>query len=355
MLSQVIRPLDEDVKDVSSSTPAGCASTGGVETGPVVVSHVVNQHHHYPGELMTLYTRVAVQEAHADLTLRVTVPEGLVLGVYRGLHELGNVLPQVEVEGDTHFLVWSLKGKITAGTRYEFQAEARVAPVSRNQTTTSRAVLTNQDDEVLAEETATFHIRHKGQYLRQLPELYEEDEFMGHFLMLFESFWKPIHTQIGSISHFFDPDLTPSRWLPWLASWLGLELDERFPEERQRQLIRSAVWLYRRRGTKQALQKYLELYSGGQVQITEHRARDFRLGPDVQLGSGVALGIGNRPHTFAVSLRLPPIPSGVIDEEERTRLEAKRRRAIETIIESFKPAHTAYNLQIETLSEGDRG
>jgi phage tail-like protein len=194
----------------------------------------------------------------------------------------------------------------------------------------------------------------KGRYLRYLPELYAQDELMGRFLMLFESFWAPIETQTDNVRCYLDPGMTPTRFLPWLASWLGLELDGRLPEERRRQLIQSAISLHRRRGTKQALQEYLEIYTEGEAQIIEHRAKNLRLGPGARLGPGVALGLNNRPHTFTVVLHVPPVSSSVDEAggfpNERARLEAERRRTIEAIIEAEKPAHTGYTLRIETLT-----
>ena len=196
-----------------------------------------------------------------------------------------------------------------------------------------------------AEETAAIAVSAKGRYLKYLPALYQDDELMARFLMLFESFWAPIEGQIDHLAFYFDPRMTPSDFLPWLASWLDLELDERWPEERRRQLIRSAVSLYRKRGTRRGLEEFLEIYTGERPQIVEHRARNFFLGADGLLGPGSALGRDNVAHTFTVTVRLPPAPGE--DEEERTRHERERRRIIRAIIEAEKPAHTGYELRVE--------
>jgi hypothetical protein len=135
--------------------------------------------------------------------------------------------------------------------------------------------------------------------------------------------------------------------LPWLASWFNLVLDERWPEEKRRRLLRSAVSLYRQRGTCRGLREYLKIYTGEIPQIIEHRARNLVLGIDARLGPGVALGTQNEPHTFTVILRLPPVDG--VEKEEIVQKEENRRRVIERIIEGEKPAHTAYNLQLESL------
>jgi phage tail-like protein len=198
------------------------------------------------------------------------------------------------------------------------------------------------------EESVTVVVPARGAYVRYLPAIYYQDNLMGRLLMLFESFWAPIEQQTKTVPFYFDPRMTPATFLPWLASWLELVLDERLPEDRQRRLVQAAVALYRKRGTKDGLREYLELYTGASVHITEQRANNFRLGADGRLGAGVALGTENRPHMFAVSIMLPRIavPSG--QRHERTRLEKERRRSIEAIIEAEKPAHTDYVLRIET-------
>jgi phage tail-like protein len=319
-----------------------------VESGPAVVGHVLAAYHHYPGETATFHTCLDLREPLADLTLRITFPHGLALGEFQAPPALSGLAPYVEVDEEGRYLVWRLAEEVPAGTRYEFQAKATVEPVTANTIIESRAVLTGPGQALLADETARLMVWAKGRYLRHLPEIYEEDDFMGRFLMLFESFWSPINSQINTIANYFDPRLTPPRMLPWLASWLDLDLDERWPTERQRQLVRWAIALHRSRGTKWGLQKYLELYTGQKAQIIEQRAKNFQLGREARLGPSIALGRGNRPHTFAVNLRLPAM-DGIEDEAERARQEQLRRRTIISIIEAQKPAHTVYTLNIEPL------
>jgi phage tail-like protein len=252
-------------------------------------------------------------------------------------------------------LVWSLPGRVEAGTVYEYQLPTTVAPTEVDLMLESQATATaqfNRKETVSARDTTTINVLAKGHYLQYLPALYYQDELMGRFLMLFESFWAPIEGQIEAIPYYFDPQITPSEFLPWLASWLSLVLDERWPENRRRLLLASAAYLYRKRGTKAGLQKYLEIYTGEEAEIIEHRANNFQLGPDARLGDGIALGKENVPHTFSVTLRLPPVSAPVAKSRaerrrERARKELERRQIIEGIIESEKPAHTNYTLQIE--------
>jgi P2-related tail formation protein len=133
---------------------------------------------------------------------------------------------------------------------------------------------------------------------------------------------------------------------------------EEWTEEKQRRLLSSIIWLYRKRGTKHALQEYLEILTGHPVEIVERRAKDFRLGATARLGVGIALGSGNVPHTFAVHVQLDPIrrPEGMDEEgwaQEKERREGERRQLIEQLIASEKPAHTLYTVDFEVLDENE--
>jgi len=321
---------------------------------PLQISHVASFYRRYPGERVTFYTRLDVDETLSGLTVRITLPAGLVLEAYRSPSYLDGALPAVEREGDVEgvCLVWHLAETSPPGS-YEYQVTATVAPTECDRTLESRAVVTlggADGRSISTEQVATVVVLAKGRYLEYLPALYQKDELMGRFLMLFESFWSPIEGQIEALPFYFDPLLTPPDFLPWLASWLDLALDERWPEQRRRQLLRSAASLYQKRGTKQGLQTFLEIYTGEKAQIVEHRAHDFCLGPRARLGPGIALGTGNAPYTFTVVLALPPLSSAK-GEDERDRQELERRRMIEAIIEAEKPAHTRYTLCIKVERE----
>ncbi len=328
---------------LASNTPASA----------LAVSHAADFYRRYPGETVTLYTRVDVLKPVSEFTLRIGLPTGLTLGdsalasggggaarATSRSSDDGSVPRLLTLDGES-FLMWEVRRDLAAGERYEYQLQATIAPVhdAKRTTLTSRAVVTSRDS-LAASESVSIAVTAQGDYLKYLPALYtEQDEFMGRWLMLFESFWKPIDRQIDDIHYYFDPKFAPPDFLPWLASWVDLTLDEQWPEEKRRQLLLAMVMLYRRRGTRRGLQEYLEIYTGCKPQITEHGAHNFRLGKSNRLGPSVALGRQNVPHTFSVGLRLPRA------ENEQKRQE--RRRKIETIIESEKPAHTSYILNIE--------
>lgn len=171
-------------------------------------------------------------------------------------------------------------------------------------------------------------------YLQYLPALYREDDFAGRFLHIFEDIIKPIEGIIDNLAYYFDPGMTPSSFLPWLAFWVGLGLDERWPEVRRRQLLKSVVELYRWRGTKRGLSEYLRIYTGVAPQIIEPiYAPAMRLGSDTQLGTPLQLGATGAAHCFTV----------VVNVAEPATIDAD---IIRMIIEIQKPAHAAYILTI---------
>ncbi len=329
------------------------------------IAHVADFYRRYPGEQVSFYTRVEVRQPLPDLTIRITLPAGLLpvdAHILEGPPILMESNERLETEPaiEANHVVWEIQAsgvneadeineRLPAGTRCEVQVQARVAPTARDLTIESRAMAICDAHQRAVAEVATIAVAAKGRYLAHLPALYADNDLMARFLMLFESFWAPIERQIEHLPYYFDSKLTPPDFLPWLASWLDLALDPRWPEERRRELIRSAVRLYRMRGTRRGLRIFLKLYTGVEPQITEHRAKNFILGAGALLGPGVALGEGNKPHTFTVVMRLPPIEESEEEGEEHVaHQERDRRQIIRDIIEAEKPAHTDYTLQLVT-------
>jgi phage tail-like protein len=203
---------------------------------------------------------------------------------------------------------------------------------------------------VMEKEIVSINVFAKGQYLQYLPALYEQnDDFLARFLVLFESFWSPIDHQIEHIDNYFDLAITPLDFLKWLASWFDLELSTHWSELQKRAVVAEIVQLYRKRGTRSGLQRYLQLMTGScEVEITEYIAEQFRIGLSARLGGGIAVGREGKPHTFDVQIRLPKSEHyKQMAKPDRERIEEQDRKVLEAIIEAEKPAHTAYGLSIE--------
>ena len=151
-----------------------------------------------------------------------------------------------------------------------------------------------------------------SRYLQFLPPIYEQHPFLGTFLLAFEDIVTPLEQAIDNFDMYLNPRTAPPFFLKQLAAWLALTLDENWPPETQRTVLAEAAELYRRRGTRWSLSRYLEIYTGLIPQIEE---------PDDQ------------PHLFSVVLRHP-------------KGQGLDRATVKRIIEASKPAHTIYTLEI---------
>lgn len=171
-------------------------------------------------------------------------------------------------------------------------------------------------------------------YLDYLPAAYRDgdNEFMGRFLLIFESIMDPLVNTVDNLALYFDPRLTPESMLPWLASWVDQALDPAWPIERRRELVAKAAELYRWRGTRRGLSEYLRIYTGRKPEIIEY-IPGMILDEKTLLGENTVLGSSGSGHHFTV----------IIESPEN---EAIDPRTVKRIIDSQKPAHTQYTLKI---------
>jgi phage tail-like protein len=305
---------------------------------PAELALAVDANNRYPGELATFFLRFTVPK-QTGVILQFAMPKQLKVESYQLPEGVPFSLPSVaEVEQDLIVLI-PLKEYFSAGQAYDIVTRVRINTLSINQHLATEASLVNADGEIMASESVQLTIFGKGKYLQNLPEIYEQDDFTSHFLMLFESFWKPISQQIDQVDSYFDPDLTPPEFIPWLASWIGLPLDASLPIERMRALIKEAIMLFQCRGTTQALRTYLEIYTDGKVKIIEHRARNFILGVDATLGMDIALGTQNQTNAVSIDLH---IPHNELVRSEYS--ETMYQRKMTELVRAMVPAQTVFNV-----------
>lgn len=205
--------------------------------------------------------------------------------------------------------------------------------------------------------------------MRRLPKLYSKDtvaaDFMRRYLAIMEGSQRDLDQQAARRHLLLDPAASSTELLPWLAGFVGLVLDQRWPEAVRRRVIEEAIWLFRFRGTIKGLKRFLDLYLGmaddtdsGVIIIEHFRVRglggafvgesDAEAANSV-LGAGFRIGgrIGDEEevsindtslldaftthaHRFSVVLPL------VLDEQ--------RLAVVETILEQHRPAHTIYEI-----------
>jgi phage tail-like protein len=209
-------------------------------------------------------------------------------------------------------------------------------------------------------------------YLKRLPQTFSRDaraaSFLLRYLAMFEGFLGETEARGVDRDLLLDPRSAPDECLPWLASFVGLVLDERWAQapapdgrssiDARRAIIQEAVLLFRYRGTLPGLKRFIELYAGVPVIVMEHfRMRGigaavlgddgsafassvvgvgFRIGGAV--GSDVALPIDGRvedafrthAHRFTVI-----VPAALTDEQ---------LDVVKHIIRVHRPAHTVFDV-----------
>ena len=253
---------------------------------------------------------------------------------------------------DGKLIAIPLANYIQPGGSTEIQVKMRLHTISMNHMMTFTAWMSqdvpNFESSFFTEPSGSrsveLAVKSSAEYMRFLPEIYSYDDFLNRFLMMFESFWKPINQQIAQEENYFDPDLTPDECLDWLAAWVGMYIDETFPRERVRDLIKCAIPFYHSRGTAESLRMFLEMYSGGKVEISERKAHNMVLDGPMGLGDSLALGMDNKPNTVNVTMTVPA------SELTRTGFtKDKYAMKIKSFIRDIVPAHTVFTLNCKFI------
>lgn len=112
-------------------------------------------------------------------------------------------------------------------------------------------------------------------YLDYLPNLYTESEFLGRYLMIYQSIWEPLQHRQDHLEMYFAPATAPESVLDWMSAWLGLDLDPLWPEVRKRAWLGEGMHLLRWRGTRYGLLRAIEIGCGVNAQITEEPGSPF--------------------------------------------------------------------------------
>ena len=189
-------------------------------------------------------------------------------------------------------------------------------------------------------------------YLQNLPAIFSEDPFLGHFLLAFEQVLtglpglpgresdppQGLEEIIATMATLFDPKETREEFLPWLASWVALGLRADWTPAQKREFLANIVPLYRRRGTQDNLAELLRIYTGLSPVITGPTETDFQISVHSTIGVDTQIG-GSMPHFFHVSVTLtdPEIDPATLQHQNQIAT---------ALIELQKPAHTDYKLDI---------
>ena len=169
-------------------------------------------------------------------------------------------------------------------------------------------------------------------YLRSgLPAVYQESDFGMRFIGGLEELLDPIVAVLDALPAHFDPDHAPRDILSLLAAWLGVDLDESQEIRHQREMVRRAADLGRKRGTVAGLELALSLAF-----------------PDVPLRiedqGGVRWSLDQHP------VDAPP-PSFIVYCDKPVAEEVQA--GIARCIEQHKPVGTSYRLRVKAPKKKD--
>jgi phage tail-like protein len=164
-------------------------------------------------------------------------------------------------------------------------------------------------------------------YLRNgLPAIYHDGDFGLRFIEGLEAVLDPIVALLDCLHAYISPEIAPRDMVQLMAAWLGVELDEAWPEERWRELVLNASQLARMRGTKAGLELELSVAF-----------------------PGVPLRVEDEGGVYAAQdeSQLPPVkePGFVVYCE--TPLSEADAAALARSIENMKPVHVNYRLRIK--------
>ncbi|MGZ3408401.1 MAG: phage tail protein I, partial [Polyangia bacterium] len=187
-------------------------------------------------------------------------------------------------------------------------------------------------------------------FVKWLPSIYQRADINGRnfyrdFLWIVQHLFGSVEEILDVIHQYFDPYEAPEHFLPWLASWSAMVLEEDWPLEKKRRLIRKAIELYRIRGTVKGLKLFIALFTGHEPDIKENQwpFRGWRIGATSEIGTdSVVLPPVNLAHTFIVEM---PVSYKDVSPESVIR--------IHEIIQMEKPANTQYYLRFASEGGGN--
>lgn len=232
-------------------------------------------------------------------------------------------------------------------------------------------------------------------YLKYLPAIFNEDSFLGRFLLAFEQVLtgrtdvkddpkprKGLEEISAKIDRLFDPFGTAEifkdinqllddpnvgsslenenedEFLQWLASWTALSLRGDWTLEQKRNFIANIVPLYQRRGTKENLEDLLRIYAGedSEPKVTEPPDAPFQISHYLQIGTNTripcrvtdskGLQIGKNtifgryvPHFFRVEVTLRQAEKALLK---------RQKEIVSALVDLQKPAHTYYEIIVHS-------
>ena len=177
----------------------------------------------------------------------------------------------------------------------------------------------------------------KISFVDYLPEIYRYDEatdaFLTRFMGIFQSIYVDLEDQIDYTPVKYDVDRANKDFLDWIADWLSVKDASIWGEKKLRKIIKEAVNIYKMKGTKRAIAKIVQEYSGMEPIIVEQ----FDVKPNMYYDKQrnvVENLFGDNGYVFTVILPESHVP------------DAESYVELMRVINSVKPVDSICNLVI---------
>ncbi|SOD85971.1 phage tail protein [Streptomyces sp. Ag109_G2-15] len=174
----------------------------------------------------------------------------------------------------------------------------------------------------------------------QLPALYADDDFAQRFTAGLDTVLAPVFATLDNLPAYLDPRVTPTDFLAWLASWVGVADDPQWPVELRREAVVRAVELHRWRGTRRGLIEALHLALGVHAEVT---------------------GDGGATWSSTAGAELPPDPGAEIlvrvwpAREARVDVVGVDMVRVREIVRAMCPVHMAFRVEALPAPPADEG
>jgi phage tail-like protein len=156
---------------------------------------------------------------------------------------------------------------------------------------------------------------------RLLPDLYEGDDFAQRFTSALDEVVAPAVSVLDCLDAYLDPHLAPPDFVRWLASCLGIEVDETLALERRRALLRHAPRALRLQGTAHGIAAAVAAVGGVRARVHDS---------------------GGTTWSRSATAEPSPPPSPFVEVRVEGSVAASDLARFDRAVAAAKPAHVAH-------------
>lgn len=135
-----------------------------------------------------------------------------------------------------------------------------------------------------------------------MPEIYQDNSFLKQYLAIFSSMIQDFQEKINHVDDLLDVNKAPKEFLPYLASWMGVDVSGDFLEEdRLRLLVKEAYKLNKMKGTRAAFERLTEIVLKEKAIVLEKNVlREYSQVEDQQTYNSL---YGNLPYDVTLLIK----------------------------------------------------